>query len=96
MMFNANPHKYLETTAELSTHLLVNRVPFTVAPLYDGFQFTFPWCKGDVVCHHGSYGANYGHVESMDFPWDESDVTEDTVEQMAVNIVVYYRKLKGE
>lgn len=95
-MFNANPQKYLETTAKLSAHLLINKVPFTVAPLYDGYQFTFPWCKGDVVCHHGSYGANYGRVESMDFPWDEGDVTEDTVEQMAVNIIIYYKELKGE
>lgn len=92
MMFNANPRKYLETTAGLMAHLLVNKVPFTITPLFDGYQFTFPWCAGDVVCHNGSYGANQGHVESMDFPWDEEDVTEATIEEMAINIISYYKE----
>ena len=68
-------------------------VPYTDHKMFDGWQITFPWCEGDVICHFGSYGSDGGYVESMNFPWDEGDVSTDTPEEMAKKIIDYYKEL---
>ena len=49
-------------------------IPFTVENLWGGKQMRFPWCKGDVVCHQGSYGGKQGLFETMGFEEDGDDV----------------------
>lgn len=56
-------------------------VPYTVCPCYEGWQLRFPWCKGDIAVHDGTYGANAGKVESYQFWWDGDDVTTLTVDE---------------
>lgn len=71
--------------------LEVFKIPHTISDKFDGKMVTFDWVSNaDVVAHSHSYGVEKGHVESIGFPWDESDVTEDDPEGMASSIAVYY------
>lgn len=83
-----------ETAINTIIAILAGHVPFTVHRVYEGLQLRFPWCRGDVACHAGTYGANLGHVESYEFPWDDGDVTELEPEKMALRIVNYYKEIK--
>lgn len=60
----------------------------TVEKCWDGYKFTwfFLGWDGDVIIHSGSYGHEVGWVESMNFPWDEGDVSSLPVEEMAWRI----------
>ena len=80
-------------TLVLTTMLDKEGVPYNLRKLYDGYQLTFPWTGGDVVCHGGSYGSCLGHFESMGFPWDEDGVTELTLDEAFNGILRCY---KGE
>jgi len=84
---------YSATIIALEGMLKRENIPFVQERLWDGFKITFPWCDGDVVCHNGSYGSNWGHVESMGFPWDDEDVTEDDVGSMAQRIITLYKSI---
>ena len=73
-------------------------VPFRLesyATYRSGYQLTFPWCKGDVVCNDMSYGHASGHVETYQFPWDEGDVTAMYPYEAACKIIDYYRELNN-
>lgn len=83
---------YVQPIIALSSRLEEAEIPHTTNSLYDGYQIRFPWCKGDIICHSGSYGSSAGHVESYCFPWDEGDVTELTISEAFHNIVDYYNK----
>lgn len=69
-------------------------VPCAINPIYEGYQLRFPWCKGDVAMHDGTYGAKAGHVETYEFPWDEDDVSELEPIEAAALILAYYKKVK--
>lgn len=84
-----------ETAINTIITILAGHVPFTVHNVYGGLQLRFPWCTGDVACHPGTYGADLGHVESYQFPWDDGDVTELEPEKMALRIVNYYEEVKN-
>ncbi len=87
-----NP-KYAKPILKLANALVETKaVPLTIVTLWDGLQLRFPWTKGDVVCHSGSYGHEYGYVESMGFPWDEGDVSCLSVEDMAQAIYEYWKE----
>lgn len=69
-----NP-EYAKPILTLSNSLNERNIPHTVNVLWDGLQIRFPWNDGDIICHAGSYGHEYGNVESMGCSWDEDDVT---------------------
>ena len=69
-------------------------IKYTDNKKFDGWQITFPWCEGDIICHFGSYSHDAGCVESMGFPWDDGDCTAHTPEEMAKNIIEYYNNKK--
>jgi len=69
-----NP-EYAEPILTLSNSLNQRNIPHTVNVIWDGLQIRFPWNDGDIICHSGSYGHEYGNVESMGCPWDEFEVT---------------------
>jgi hypothetical protein len=68
-------------------------VPCEMRPLYEGFQLQFPWCKGDIAMHDGTYGARQGNVESYCFPWDKGDVTILNPIAAVSKISEYYRTI---
>lgn len=75
---------------ELSKAFRTLGVPFKADYLFDGYQFTFDWCDGDVIAHRYSLGIEQGMVESYRFPWDEGNVTTDTPQRMASRIACLY------
>lgn len=78
-----------ELIDELSDLLMANNVPHDVheGPA-DGYQITFDWCDGDVICSWASFHI----LESYRFPWDEGDITRTDPEQMARWIWGYYKE----
>ncbi len=87
MMINPSYANPILTLANLLTE---NNVPHTLNVIWDGLQIRFPWNGGDVVCHSGSYGHDYGYVESMGCPWDRDDVSYLSVEEILDYIVTWY------
>ena len=57
--------------------------------LYDGKQIKFNWCDGDVICHCGSYGGNYGLLETMGFKIDDDDVSGFLTPFKALEIILH-------
>ena len=90
-----NP-SYFTACADLSHFLTVARVPFKVEQAFDGFQFTFPWCKGDCILHRGSFEHHFGMFESYRFPWDNGDVSTHTAAAMAALLAQYFREKTEE
>ena len=88
---NINKAIYSAAIGMLEGMLEREDVPYKQNKIWDGYQLTFPWTGGDVVCHNGSYNSAWGHVESMGFPWDDEDVTEDDVGSMAQRIINLYK-----
>ena len=74
----------------LSNQLTERNIPHTLNVIWDGLQIRFPWNGGDLVCHSGSYGHNYGAVESMGCPWDDEDVSYINIEDALDRIVKWY------
>ena len=74
----------------LSNALSVRNIPHTLNVIWDGLQIRFPWNGGDIVCHNGSYGHNFGNVESMGCPWDGEDVSCISPEEALDYIVKWY------
>ena len=87
---------YYSVINNIKTALDAAGVPCTLHAIYNGYQLHFPWCKGDIACHAGTYGAKHSNVESYCFPWDDFDVTELTPTEAIVRIIKYYNYLKGE
>lgn len=85
---------YRDTVVEVLTELIKYEIPYEVERLWDGFKVTFPWCNGDFVCHSGSYGNQEGFVETMNFPWDDGDVSMLEVNEIVVLLVRYYNLKK--
>ena len=67
--------EYAKPILTLSNSLNERNIPHTVNAIWDGLQIRFPWNDGDIICHSGSYGHEYGNVESMGCPWDRDGVT---------------------
>jgi hypothetical protein len=65
-------------------------VPCQMYPCYEGYMIRFPWCRGDIAMHAGTYGSKDGYVETYQFPWDGDDVTVLTVEEAARKVIAYY------
>jgi len=87
--------EYVKLIDKLKELLLESDVPFIERNIFDGRQLIFPWCRGDVVCHSGSYGSNRGFVESYMFPWDDDDVSVYVPEDMADKIIKFYDRIAG-
>ena len=83
-------NKYTDAINAVIADLIPAGVPFTVNPAHEGMQLRFPWHKGDVACHAGTYGSEMGWVESYQFPWDEDDVTTMEPKEMATKIIQLY------
>lgn len=67
--------KALQVAHEVEKELNSRNVPYNFNSNHlGGFQFTFPWCKGDFVCCEGSYGCERGLYESFRFEEDKGDV----------------------
>jgi hypothetical protein len=86
-----NP-EYAKPILKLANILVEKAVPLTIVTLWDGLQLRFSWNHGDVICHTGSLGHEYGYVESMGFPWDKDDVSCLRVEDMAQAIYEYWKE----
>ena len=76
----------------ISSILSLLGIPYTVLPIWEGWQLRFPWCIGDVACHDGTYGSASGMVESYEFPWDEGDVSVLTPQEATIKIIAYYNE----
>lgn len=87
MMIDPN---YANPILDLANGLSANNIPHTLNVIWDGLQIRFPWNGGDIVCHSGSYGHNYGNVESMGCPWDGEDVSCICVEEAIDRITEWY------
>lgn len=87
---------YQSTALTLSLILTREKIPHTVEELHGGYQFRFPWCSGDMVCHSYSYGNKWGCLESYGFPWDKNDVSVFYVGMAVEKIMGYYLKLMEE
>lgn len=85
---------YFERINAIAKVCAKNDVPYTMNPIFEGWQIRFPWCDGDVVIHDGSHGHRIGLVESYCFPWDDGDVSAMTSEEMADKIVEFYNHHK--
>ena len=78
----------------LANYLAGRCIPFALNVCWDGLQMRFPWNDGDLICHSGSYGHEYGDVESMGCPWDEFDVTRISVEDAEEEIANWWARLE--
>lgn len=87
MISNPEFKKNIDKIAMFCIH---NDIPFSYKTLFDGYQLTFPWCEGDVICHFGSYGCFEGFVESYMFPWDKGDVSMLTPEEFCKKLARYH------
>lgn len=74
----------------LSNQLTVRNISHTLNVIWDGLQIRFPWNNGDLVCHSGSYGHNFGNLESMGCPWDDEDVSCISPKEALDYIVKWY------
>ena len=81
---------YVSSIISIANFCSRHKILFTLHPLYDGLQIRFPGCYGDMICHSGSYGHSFGHVESYAFPWDEGDATELTIDEAKKKLLDYY------
>ena len=68
---------YFTTITTLLNHLADHGYPAQLHACGDGWKLCFPWFEGaDIACNT----ATGGRLESYGFPWDEGDITRDTVE----------------
>lgn len=87
---------YKERIDFIATCLAQLNIPFTMRPIWEGWQILCPWANNaDVAVHDGTYGVKQGMVETYEFPWDEGDVTCLTPEEAADRIIVYWYQLNG-
>jgi hypothetical protein len=87
---------YATAILTLANALTEHNVPHTLNVIWDGLQIRFPWNPGDIICHSGSYGHEYGDVESMGCPWDEGDVSCMNLDDMLEGILRWYDAYKFE
>ena len=73
------------------THLLDKLdIPYEEpTKLYYGQQIKFNWCRGDVICHYGSYGGHKGLLETAGFEMDGEDVSGYLTAMQALEIILH-------
>lgn len=81
---------YAERIITIAAALDRAGVPYTIHRIYEGWQLRFPWDKGDIAVHDGTYGAKHDKVESYEFPWDNDGVSVLSVEEAIQKIIIYY------
>lgn len=88
-LFRPSEEDY-ELINALSNLLTAYQIPHNVhqGPA-DGWQITFDWCDGDIICSWASFHI----LESYCFPWDEGDITRTNPDEMARLICGYYKEL---
>lgn len=81
---------YFTTITTLLNALANHGISAQLFSIYDGFQLRFPWYKnGDIVCHCGTRGV----LESYRFPWDDGDVTHDTINGFVKRLINLYHEV---
>ena len=55
----------------------------------NGFRVTFEDWKGDAILHDGSYGHGSYEWETINFPWDEGDVSVHSAKDLAFLLHTY-------
>ena len=93
MMETSNP-QYLLIAAEFMSECVRLAVPIPeVAPMFDGFRFSFRDDNGkeigDGIIHCGSYRHN-SCIETMGMPWDDDDVSTHTPQELAILLQKFY------
>ena len=85
-------NNYLHTINCITHALYVLGVPYEINPMpaQNGYQLTFCWTDGDVACNELTQGSEHNLVETMDFPWDNGDVTVMTPQEAAARIACYF------
>lgn len=61
---------YKKAIVTVANKCLAAGIPFDFHRLYDGWQLTFSWTKGDVACSSMTSCSIFGDVETFEFPWD--------------------------
>lgn len=80
---------YAQTILKVTDKLDEAKVPYTIHECLGGYQLRFPWSHGDIVAHQYAPSA-LGKVESMDFSWDDGEVTVMEPEAMAIMVEAEY------
>ena len=76
---------YFTTILQMLNHLADHGLPVQLRSCRDGWQLVFPWFEdGDITCN----SATGGQLESYGFPWDDGDVTRDTMDGFRRRLVV--------
>jgi len=86
-------NRYNEIISAMSDRLDEYHISHTINDCHGGAQIRFPWCKGGVAIHDGTYGHEVGYVESYEFPWDNEDVSMVDPEEAVERIVQLYIKM---
>ena len=86
--------EYIIPITTIAQELENYNIPYVCVQLWDGLQLRFPWCDGDIICHSGSFGHEYGNVESYCFYWDNNDCTE-LEPKKAIDLLIHlYAEMK--
>lgn len=85
---------YFQPMAKISDVCETLDIPYTMSGLYSGYQIRFPWTTGDIICHEYSYSSDDGYVETMNFSWDDDNVSVLTVEEAIVYLILEYNNYK--
>ena len=81
---------YFTTILQMLNHLADHGYPSQLRPCRDGWQLVFPWFEdGDITCN----SATGGQLESYGFPWDEGDVTRDTMDGFRHRLSVLWEQV---
>ena len=81
---------YFTTTVQFLNYLADHGFPSQLHPCGDGWQLVFPWFEdGDITCN----SATGGQLESYGFPWDDGDVTRDTMDGFHHRLLVLWEQV---
>lgn len=88
---------YLQLIGTFCAYLSLFKVPYNISPcLGEGYEVTFPWTKGKVTVHDGSYLNGRGFITSYDFPWNEGFPFSCSPQEMGEKVENYYFSLQSE
>ena len=85
---------YENRIALIAAECTLHQVPYTLNECWEGWQIRFPWCKGDIAAHDGTYGARGDMVESYEFPWDNGDASVLTPKEAAERVIDYWNNYR--
>ena len=86
---------YLQLIGTFCAYLSLFKIPYNISPCWrEGYEVTFPWTKGKVTVHDGSYLNGRGFIASHDFPWNEGFPFSCSPQEMGEKVKEYYSNLQ--